>query len=183
MDTNLIEQVNDHGNQLGVNDGLHLLLVTCCDVGQEPHCLLQDKSINTRVSDDFLSWEWCAVSQRFSVCLITKQVRAGSEPRGRNRVLTPGWDTVQWAGRGWLWGSNHRPVTKRRPLFLRNWSQMHSDISRDAWSSAPFLHQPMYHTRTHTLLPLIKPLIYATNWRYKVVGVLFGSSSLWFCTF
>lgn len=55
MDTNLIEQVNDHGNQLGVNDGLHLLLVTCCDVGQEPHCLLQDKSINTRVSDDFLS--------------------------------------------------------------------------------------------------------------------------------
>lgn len=31
-DTHLVEQVNDHGNQLGVNDSLHLLLVACCDV-------------------------------------------------------------------------------------------------------------------------------------------------------
>lgn len=160
MDTNLIEQVNDHGNQLGVNDGLHLLLVTCCDVGQEPHCLLQDKSINTRVSDDFLSWEWCAVSQRFSVCLITKQVRAGSEPRGRNRVLTPGWDTVQWAGRGWLWGSNHRPVTKRRPLFF---TRLVSDALRYQQrrlvfsTLSPPTHVSHTYTHTHTTTPYQTP--------------------------
>lgn len=39
----LVEQVNDHGDEFGINDSLHLLLVACCDVGQEPHCLLQEK--------------------------------------------------------------------------------------------------------------------------------------------
>lgn len=40
--THLVKQVNYHGDEVGVDDGLHLLLVACCDVGQEPHCLLQD---------------------------------------------------------------------------------------------------------------------------------------------
>lgn len=50
MDKHLVEQVNDHWDKLGVDDSLHLLLVACCDVGQEPHCLLQDKKNN------FLLW-------------------------------------------------------------------------------------------------------------------------------
>ena len=40
--TDLVQKVDDHGYQVGGDDGLHLLLVACCDVGQEPHCLLQD---------------------------------------------------------------------------------------------------------------------------------------------
>lgn len=43
MDANLVKQVDDHGDQFGFNDRLHLLLVSCCDVGQEPHRLLQDE--------------------------------------------------------------------------------------------------------------------------------------------
>ena len=33
--------MNDHGDEAGVNHCLHLLLVTCSDVGEEPHRLLQ----------------------------------------------------------------------------------------------------------------------------------------------
>lgn len=38
--TDLSQLVDDHGQQASVDDGLHLLLVACCDVGQEPHRLL-----------------------------------------------------------------------------------------------------------------------------------------------
>lgn len=44
-------------------------------------------------------------------------------------------------GQGVSWGSNHRPGHSG-PLFQSDWSQMHSDISRDSWSSAPSGHQP-----------------------------------------
>lgn len=62
MDKHLVEQVNDHRDELGVDDSLHLLLVACCDVGQEPHCLLQDKKSN------FLLWTLEVETEVLSVC-------------------------------------------------------------------------------------------------------------------
>lgn len=46
-------------------------------------------------------------------------------------------------GKGWCWGFNHRPGHYREASFVSDWSQMHSNISRDTWSSAPFGHQPI----------------------------------------
>ncbi len=36
--------VNDHGYETSIYYSLHLLLVTCCYIGQEPHCLLQGRT-------------------------------------------------------------------------------------------------------------------------------------------
>jgi len=41
LELSLAQVTNDHGHQTGLNDRLHLLLVTCSDVRQEPNCLLQ----------------------------------------------------------------------------------------------------------------------------------------------
>lgn len=39
--TNLSQLVNDHRNQSSIDHSLDLLLIPSCNVGQEPHCLLQ----------------------------------------------------------------------------------------------------------------------------------------------
>lgn len=49
--THLVKEVNNHRNKLGVDDSLHLLLVSCCYVGQKPYCLLQDKVLLSFHSD------------------------------------------------------------------------------------------------------------------------------------
>ena len=64
-------------------------------------------------------------------------------PEVHSESLTSGRDSVLWAGQGRCWGSNHRPGHKRGASFLSDWTQMHSDISRDTRPSAPSGHQPV----------------------------------------
>lgn len=43
--------VNDHGYESSIYYSLHLLLVTCCYIGQEPHCLLQGTTDTSQMSE------------------------------------------------------------------------------------------------------------------------------------
>lgn len=45
MKANLGQLVDDHGDEASIDYSLDLLLVPCCDVGQEPHGFLQNKPI------------------------------------------------------------------------------------------------------------------------------------------
>lgn len=75
-------------------------------------------------------------------------------------------------GQGRCWGSNHRPDHKKGPCFLSDWTQMHSNFSRDSWLSAPFGHQPIgsHSNCKHTEYPTPSPLI---NYHYPTTGVFF----------
>lgn len=54
--------VNDHGYETSIYYSLHLLLVTCCYIGQEPHCLLQGRTDTSQMYSKHepqrLHWDW-----------------------------------------------------------------------------------------------------------------------------
>lgn len=54
--------MNDHGYETSIYYSLHLLLVTCCYIGQEPHCLLQGRTDTSQMypkhAQQRLHWEW-----------------------------------------------------------------------------------------------------------------------------
>lgn len=148
MDANLVKQVDDHGDQFGINDCLHLLLVSCCDVGQEPHRLLQDKERKHKRTMFVIGWDSRATSRDCETvgwCLWLSWIRTQ-----RSSQRADLWSRPSAAGgEGVTRGSNHRPVTKKASFVYVTVLRC-TPISAGMFQH-PFLHQPMVsHKHTHT---------------------------------